>query len=229
MLPLIVIRPEPGNAATLAAARGMGMEAQGAPLFEVRARAWEPPAADQFDALLVGSANVFRLGGPALAKFRGLPVWAVGATTARAAQAKGFVVARTGAGGLQAVLAEVPPGARVLRLAGAERVPLDPPEGVTLEERVVYASEPRALPAELAEQLRSPAVVLLHSAEAAHHFAAECDRMAVDRARIALCAIGPRVSAAAGEGWRAVGTAPCPAEVPLLAKARDLCQTVAAD
>lgn len=229
MLPLIVIRPEPGNAATVAAATGQGLSAIGTPLFVVRPRAWEAPPADQFDAMLVGSANVFRLGGPALAAYRALPVHAVGATTARAAAAKGFVVAATGTGGLQAVLARVPAGTRVLRLAGEERVALTPPAGVTVEERVVYASEPVPLPPELAAVLREPAVVMLHSADAARHLAAECDRLGLDRGRIALATIGPRVSAAAGDGWQAVAAAASPAEAPLLAKARDLCHTAAWD
>ena len=57
MIPLIVIRPEPGCSASLSAARAMpGLEAHGFPLFEVVARSWEPPAPDRFDALLVGSA-----------------------------------------------------------------------------------------------------------------------------------------------------------------------------
>lgn len=229
MLPVVVIRPEPGNAETVAAAADLGLAAIGVPLFAIRPRAWDAPPAERFDALLVGSANAFRLGGPGLDAYRGLPVHAVGQATARAATAQGFTVASAGAGGLQAVLARVPAPARLLRLAGEERVPLIPPQGVTVEERVVYASEPVPMPARLAERLRDPAVVLLHSAEAARHFAAECDRIGLDRACISLASIGPRVSAAAGAGWRAVAEAASPAAAPLLAVARDLCQTPARD
>lgn len=225
MLPLIVIRPEPGNAATVAAANGLGLTVLGVPLFVVEPRAWEAPPAEAFDVLLAGSANVFRLGGPGLAAYRTLPVHAVGATTARAAAAKGFVVATVGSGGLQTVLARVPAGTRVLRLAGEERVRLTAPAGVTVEERVVYASRPLPMPPELAAVLRHPAAVMLHSAEAAGHLAAECDRVGLDRGGIALVTIGPRVSAAAGAGWRTVAEAATPAEAPLLARARDLCHT----
>lgn len=229
MVPLIVIRPEPGNAGTVAAATGMGLTALGAPLFEVKPCDWQPPPVEAFDALLAGSANVFRLGGPDLAAYRHLPVHAVGATTARAAAAKGFVVTATGVGGLQTVLARVPAGTRLLRLAGEERVALAPPAGVSITERVVYASEAVPLPADLAQVLRQPAVVVLHSAEAARHLAAECDRLGLDRQRLALATIGSRVTAAAGVGWHAVAEAESPAEVPLLAKARDLCHTPAWD
>lgn len=229
MLPLVVIRPEPGNAATVAAARGLGLDARGFPLFSVQPRAWQAPPVETFNALLAGSANVFRLGGPGLAAYRTLPVHAVGKTTARAAAAKGFVVSTSGVGGLQAVLARVPAGTRLLRLAGAERVPLTLPAGVTLEECVVYASAPQPMPATLAAALVDPAVVVLHSAEAARHFASECERLGVDRGRLALATIGPRVSAAAGSGWLALAEAESPAEVALLAKARDLCHTAAWD
>lgn len=229
MLPVVVIRPEPGNATTVAAATELGLKAIGVPLFEVGPRPWDAPPAEAFDALLAGSANAFRLGGPKLAAYRALPVHAVGAATARAAAALGFVVSATGTGGLQAVLARVPAGTRVLRLAGEERVPLCPPAGVTIEERVVYASEPVPMPPPLADLLRRPAVVMLHSAEAARHFAAECDRLGLGREPISLATIGPRVSAAAGHGWRTIAEAASPAEAPLLAKACDLCQTAGRD
>lgn len=225
MLPLIVIRPEPGNGLTVAAARDMGLEAIGVPLFQVQPRDWAVPAAADFDALLAGSANVFRLGGSGLAALRALPVHAVGQTTAQAATAAGFTVTAVGTGGLQTVLAQIAPGTRVLRLAGEERVALDPPAGVSMIERTVYASEPGPMPDDLAVRLRGPAVIALHSAEAARHFAAECDRHGIDRGNLALVTIGPRVSESAGAGWRAIAAAEQPAELPLLAKARDLCHT----
>lgn len=225
MLPLVVIRPEPGNAGTVAAARGLGLTAIGVPLFMVRARDWTAPDPADFDALLVGSANAFRLGGTPLAALRDLPVHAVGTTTARAAAARGFTVAAVGAGGLQTVLDRIPDGLRILRLAGEERITLVPRPGVRLDEQVVYASEPQPLPPALAEHLRRPAVIALHSAEAARHFAAECDRLAIDRSQLSLASIGPRVTAAAGDGWRTVVDAETPAEMPLLAKAKDLCHT----
>lgn len=225
MIPLCVIRPEPGCAASVAAARAQGLEAFGFPLFAVAPQAWEAPPADRFDGLLAGSANVFRHGGPALAAYRHIPVHAVGSTTADAARAAGFPVATVGQGGLQRVLDGIPSGTRLLRLAGAERIALIPPPGVQLSERTVYASRPCPLPAALAALLARPAVIALHSAEAARHFAAECDRLAVPRGVLRLACIGPRVAEAAGSGWAAVGIAPDPSETGLLAKATELCQT----
>jgi len=228
-LPLIVIRPEPGATATVAAARELGLSARAFALFEVTPVPWRPPDPADFDLILAGSSNVFRHGGDGLAALAGLPVHAVGEATAEAARAAGFTVAATGARGLQPVLSALPPGSRALRLAGAERIVLTPPEGVTMAERTVYAATPRPLPPELAELLAAPAVIALHSAEAARHLAAELDRLGLQRRQLALATIGPRVTAAAGEGWRAVLTADSPNEPALLAKARDLCHTAFPD
>lgn len=225
MIPLCVIRPEPGCAASLAAARALGLEAHGFPLFAIAALPWEAPDPARFDALLAGSGNVFRHGGPALAALRRLPVYAVGTATADAARAAGFSVTAIGSGGLQGVLDTIPAGKRLLRLAGAERILLVVPPGVTMTERVVYASEPLHMPADLVRLLEDPAVVALHSAEAARHFAAECERCGVVRAGLRLACIGPRVAAAAGSGWDMIATAAAPSETALLAKAAELCQT----
>ena len=70
MKPLYVIRPEPGCAATMRAARAMGLEAHGFPLFEVRPLGWDAPPAASFDALLIGSANALRHGGAAFAAYQ---------------------------------------------------------------------------------------------------------------------------------------------------------------
>ena len=94
LIPAIVIRPEPGCAATVAAARDWGLEAHGFPLFAVQPRDWSPPAASDVDALLIGSANALRLGGPALEGLRGLPAFAVGAATAEAVVAVDGLAAR---------------------------------------------------------------------------------------------------------------------------------------
>lgn len=219
-----VIRPEPGCTATVAAARAQGLDARGTPLFAIKPCEWDLPN-EQFDAIIVGSANAFRHGGTNLARLRHLPVLAVGTSTADAARAAGFSVAASGSGDLQALLDRLDPAhRRLLRLAGAERVALDPRAGVEMAERVVYASEPLPMPDGLADSLREGGIVLLHSAAAARHFALECDRLAVPRDRLALAAIGPRVAAAAGGGWRDLVSAGQPDDRALLALARSLCQ-----
>ncbi len=230
MIPLIVIRPQPGCAATLMAAQGLGLDARAFPLFAVRPLAWEAPPRDSFDALLIGSANALRPGGGALAGWRGTPAYAVGETTAEAARSAGLDVVATGEGGLQALLGTLKPEhRRLLRLAGQKRVALAPPPGVTLSERIVYASEAQPMPAELAAILKKPCVVLLHSAEAAHHFAGQCDTHAIPRRLIALAALGPRIAAAVGDGWAAVTAAAAPHDHALLELAGEMCQTLPED
>jgi uroporphyrinogen-III synthase len=224
-LPLLILRPEPGASATLAAARKLGLEARAFPLFAVRPLGWEPPAQGEVDALLLGSANALRHAGDALALYRGLPAYAVGETTAEAAQAAGLNVIATGRGGLQPLLsALLPHHHRLLRLAGRERIVLDPPPTVAITTREVYASEPLPMPEGLAKALAGPALVLLHSGEAAARFAHVCEEAHVDRTAIALAAIGPRVAERAGEGWAQVRSAPSADDTALLALAVEMCQ-----
>jgi uroporphyrinogen-III synthase len=212
--PVLVLRPEPGCAETLAAARGRGLEAIAAPLFAIQPVAWTAPDASAFDALLVGSANAFRQGGSGLAAVIRLPVLAVGDRTADAARAAGFRVAATGQGGLQAVIETVEAPARLLRLSGETRVELVPPPGVEVVDATVY----RAVAA-----LRAGAVAMLHSAEAARRFAAECDRLGIARGTVRLAALASRIAEAAGEGWAQVCTAAQVTDCALLALATDMC------
>lgn len=225
MVPLVIIRPEPGNAATTAMAQSLRMEAHGFPLFDVIARSWEAVPSERADALLVGSANVFRHGGRGLGVLKDLPVYAVGDATAAAARAAGFAIATIGAGSMQAVLDELArEHRRLLRLAGEERVALSLPKGVTVEERVVYATIALPFPDELAAVLRQPAIIALHSAEAARHLSAQCVTHGIRRAPLRIAALSPRISAAAGDGWGDVAAPAYPDDKALLALARQMCQ-----
>lgn len=225
MIPVIVIRPEPGNAATLAAAQALGLDARGYPLFDMAPAPWSAPDPAPYCALLVGSANVFRLGGAGLARLRGLPVHAVGAVTAEAGSAAGFAVASIGEGGLQPMVSALPPG-RYLRLAGEKRVPLAMPEGVEVDDVVVYAAAGLPMPPELIRLLADPAVVLLHSGEAAAHFAAESARVGVVRGNVALACLAPRIGLMAGEGWQNIEIAETRSDQAVLALAVQMCKKV---
>lgn len=225
MIPVLVVRAEPACTATVRAARAKGLDAHGYPMFDVRPLGWEPPPADSFDALLIGSANALRHGGPGLAAYRGKPAYAVGKATAEAARAAGFEVVATGEGGLQDLLSRLAPGhRRLLRLAGRARVDLTLAAGLAMAERVVYASEPLPMPPKLAARLEAGGLVLLHSREAGVHFAAECQRCGIDRAALRIAAIGPRVAAAMGPGWAQLASAPSPNDEALLALAGQMCQ-----
>lgn len=225
MLPVIVIRPEPGNAATVAAARKCGLEPHAFPLFDMAPAPWTAPDPAPYRALLAGSANIFRLGGAGLDRLKSLPVHAVGAVTAEAAGASGFAVEAIGEGGLQPMVSALPPG-RYLRLAGEKRVPLAMPQGVEVDDVVVYAAAGLPMPAALAELLRRPALVLLHSGEAAAHFAAESDRLGVERKTISLACLAPRIGLTAGEGWQHIEIAETRTDQAVLALAVQMCDKV---
>ena len=224
-LPVLILRPEPGASATLAAARGAGLAAHAFPLFEVRPLPWEPVPPADVDALLLGSANALRRGGGALALYRGMPAYCVGETTAQAARAAGLDVVAAGRGGLQSLLGALAPGhRRLLRLAGRERTVLAVPPGVEVVTREVYASEPVPPPPGLVALLARPALALLHSGEAAARLAHVCDEAGTGRAAIRLAAIGPRVAQRAGGGWADLRCAEIPDDAALLALAVRMCQ-----
>jgi len=220
---VVTIRPEPGSAATVSAGLALGLTIEPWPLFEIRPLAWDAPPVDQVDALLIGSANAVRHAGPALAAFHKKPVHAVGEATARAARAVGLTVETVGPGVLQPLVDTLQPPLRLLRLTGAEHVRVTPPSGITIETRVGYDSAPLPLPSGAATRLREGALVLLHSAVAARHLAAECDRLAIARGTVRLAALGSRIATAAGEGWGEVRSAVEPSEAALLSLAREMC------
>lgn len=219
----LALRPEPGLSATLEKARAMGLAITGLALSEIRAVAWDCPDPASFDGLLIGSANAILHGGEHLARLTAKPVYAVGEATAAAARVAGFTVAMTGSGGLQGVLDAIPAPCHLLRIAGEEHVPLVPPAGVSFAEVIAYRSVMLPLDPVAALLASGEALVLLHSAATAAHFASECGRLGLSRETITLTALGPRIAAAAGEGWASVHTATRPDEAALLQLAFDLC------
>lgn len=221
---ILALRPEPGLSATLAKARALGLSITGHALSDIRAVAWDCPDPATIDGLLIGSANAFLHGGPHLARLTDKPVFAVGEATAAAAREAGFTVARVGSGGLQGVLDTISGPAHLLRIAGEERIVLTPPPGVTFEEVIAYRSQPLPIDPVAALLAAGEVLVLLHSAATARHFAAECDRLGLAREAIALAALGPRISDAAGGGWRSMEVAAHPDEAALLEMVFDLCQ-----
>ena len=212
---LAVLRPEPGNAATAARVEALGLRAIRLPLFEVLPLAWEPPEPRAFDTLLLTSANAVCHAGPALVRFQALPVLAVGAATARAAEQAGFEVARVGSDGLASLLAGAG-GRRALYLHAAEaRVPAHPIIAAALP---IYASDALPLSREDLHPLLGN-VALLHSVRAARRLGELLPPP--DRARIRLATLSPAVATAAGDGWEQVVIATEVSDAALLASARD--------
>lgn len=222
---LIAIRPEPGLSATLTRAEGMGMTVAGFPLFALRPLQWDVPDAAAYDGLLLGSANAIRHAGEGLRALAGLPAYCVGVETAKATRGAGLTVARAGHSNLQDLLDRlVGERLRLLRLTGQVHAPLTPPLGITITARLVYAVDAMPIADALAARLRDGAVVLLHSGEAAAHFASECDRLGLARARIGLAVLAPRIAESAGNGWACVEAAAAPDDARLLALAARMCK-----
>ncbi|RJF94005.1 uroporphyrinogen-III synthase [Sphingomonas cavernae] len=219
--PLLVLRPEPGNAATIARANALGLEAITVPLFEIVPIEWQAPGSAHFDALMVTSANAVRHGGEALKHYAALPVYAVSAATGETLAAAGFSDIRVGPGdaiGLIELL--VRDGvSRVLHLCGEDRREPDP-QGVEIERVAVYAARAIAEPAGLAEAVARQPVAMAHSPRAAARLSA----LVSDRSQIALAAISANAAVASGIGWRAVAIADAPTDQALLAIAARMCK-----
>lgn len=225
-LPLVLLRPEPGWSHSAAAARALGLTVAGSPLFTIETVAWEMPDAARYDGLLMGSANAIRHAGDGLGRLTALPVLAVGKQTAQVARDAGLTVAQMGEGGLQSLLDTLAGrNLNLLHLRGEASVPLDPPPGIAIDQRIVYRSTPETLDSASAGLLADGAVVALHSGEAARQFADECDRLQIARNTIDIAALAPRIAESAGSGWRSIHIADAPQDARLLALARHLCHT----
>lgn len=217
MRPLAVLRPEPGNAATCARIVSAGAVALPLPLFVVHALAWTPPDADDFDALLLTSANAVRHGGAALHGYAHLPVYAVGSATAAAAEAAGLTVTGVGGGDAAEIAALMVSAGitRTLHLAGRDRSRDDLPNVTATV--AVYASEVVPLSADALLQLAG-SVALIHSPRAGARLA----EAAPDPAMIRVAAISPAALTAARAGWAATIVADDPTDAALIAAALSL-------
>jgi len=101
---LLVTRPEPDASETARRLCALGHSVDVAPMMEI-AFSPEPAALGAPAALLLTSRNAVRAleGWPSATAWRGLPVYAVGETTAALARAVGFNDVRTGAGDVTAL------------------------------------------------------------------------------------------------------------------------------
>jgi len=198
-----------------------------APIFQIEPISWPAPPPGQYDGLFITSANAVRQAGKALAGYRSIPAYAVGAATARALKAAGFPHIRTGRGDAAAMLAlAADDGVRhALHLAGEDYRDVAH-HAIRIDRQIVYRSAARgALPQKALSALREgEAVALLHSGRAASRFAELCDLDQLDRALVSIAALAPAVLEAAGMGWRATIAAAKPDDAALLAAAARLCQ-----
>jgi uroporphyrinogen-III synthase len=89
---ILVTRPQPDNAATVAALREKGFEVLAAPMLRFETVAFQDDSDARYGAVVVTSANALRAveGQAAIARLKELPLFAVGERTAEAASEAGF-------------------------------------------------------------------------------------------------------------------------------------------
>lgn len=220
--PLVVFRPEPGASATAKRARQAGWAVTLLPLFEIAPLAWEPPDADDFDAVLMTSANAVRCGGPRLADYRALPLYAVGGQSAEAARQFGFGTVIAGETNVAALADRIrAEGAvRLFHPCGEHRRTFDE-SGLTIVHVPVYAAR-RVAPPDLAQAIGDNAILLVHSPRAARYLDTLCAAQGIARGTLSLVAISEAALAEAGTGWRAALAAERPTDAAMLAAASSL-------
>jgi uroporphyrinogen-III synthase len=215
MTRILVLRPEPGAAATVGKARKLGLDAVAVSLFTIDPIEWTAPDGGAFDGILLTSANTVKFGGEALHALRGLKVYAVGEPTADAAREAGFDIAASGDAGVDRLLGSIEPDLKLLHLCGTE---LREPDGAKQE--VTRVPVYRATPVEAPDlSAASGSVVMVHSPRAGRRFA----ELMHDRGTIAIAAISEAAAEAVGDGWQKVATAEQPNDDALLALAARLC------
>ena len=210
--PVLILRPEPGNAATVVQANLQGLSAVGYPVFEIEAVEWAAQLPSTYEAVLLTSANSVFHSRSGLETYRHLPVYAVGSATAKAARAAGLMVKAEGSLGVDALLARVQPK-KLLHLAGEDATQLSPHSHI-IDQVAVYRSCPIVPSPPFWAILEQAPIALLHSARAATYFRGLTKSAKIDR--ISIVAISAKVAMAAGSGWEAVALAAHPRDEAMI-------------
>lgn len=179
---VLVTRPEPGASATATALAGAGFEPVILPLTRiVPLRPDLPSDPGRFDAVVATSANAVRNSPPKLARLlAGTRLFAVGAATAAAAREAGFGKVAEGPGDAEGlarhIAATLPPGSRLLYLAGRIRRPemesLLAEAGMDVAVVETYSTEAAGIGDVPPGRDRRFLAVLVHSAGAAKAYSA---------------------------------------------------------
>jgi uroporphyrinogen-III synthase len=221
---VVVTRPLPEAERTAAALRSRGHDVLVAPLMHIETIAAD--LAGEFAAVVITSANAIRGLTPAQReKLTSLPMFVVGARTAKAARAAGFsnVISADGDGGdLAELVARQCKGETVLYLAGADRA-FDLEEelrrmGVTANTVVVYRAVTVPYPAALTNALRIGAVdaVLHFSKRSAENYVAGSHAAAIELSQMHACLSAQVAAPLLAAGASDVRVASRPDEAALL-------------
>ncbi len=222
-LPLLLLRPQPGNDASAMRARAMELEVIQVPLFDLLPADGGPLPPGPYDALLLTSINGVRFGATIMAAFAGLPAYAVGETTADAARFAGHARVITGGGNAQSTAAMMAADGHrcVLHIAGEDVRPFDS-LGVSIVRYTVYRTIQRDMVAvRAALNGLGPVVAAVHSPRAAIHFASLIP--ATRRMRIHVAVISDAAARVSGKGWASVAVSGAPDDTALLHCAKTLC------
>lgn len=220
---VLILRPEPAASASAAAATARGLNAHVHPLFAPQPLDWTPPRPEDFDAFLLTSANGVRWAGPDLARYRHLPAYAVGASTARALHDAGFENVTAGTADGSAIAARIAhDGHRaVLHLAGKRTAPLDPGP-LHIRRIAIYAMLPAPDADALPALVRPGDILLIHSPRAGERAAALLPPSL--RGTLHIVAISRAAALAAGDGWASSQATQQPLDDDMLALAARLCK-----
>lgn len=220
--PLLLVRPQPGNDRSAAAARALGIEVVQIPLFEIAPVPQDAVPEGPFDALLVTSVNGAVHGADLLRHYADLPVFTVGETSAQAVRAHGGLDVHVGGGDAATTIPLLAAAGHrvVLHLCGEEVRPFDSGP-LTVVRHIVYRSEARdARHFTKALVTLPPAVIAVHSPAAGRRLNA---LMPPSLRYHIVIAISEAAAQAVGQGWRTVKVSPTPDDSGLLHLAGTLC------
>lgn len=216
---VVILRPQPGADATADAASALGLETLLAPLFAVEPLDWTPPGPEQFDALMLTSANAARHAGPVLLRYAALPLFVVGEATAQAARTAGLNPTHIGTRDAAALVEDMRRAGirRALHLCGAEVVAAEA-EGLSIRRIPVYHTRETG---EALALLQPGDICLVHSPRSGARLGTLV--MPDQRASLCLIAISDTACIAAGTGWAHRVAAQHPSDAAMLALAEELC------
>ena len=220
---ILILRPQPGADRTAERARQLGLSPVVHPLFAPETLDWPAPPAQDFDALLLTSANGARCAGPALKAYHALPTYAVGQATADALHAAGWDDVAAGDADGSAIAARIARDGhrRVLHIAGTTVAPIEAGPLAITRIAVYHMAALPSDPALIAAATQG-AILLVHSPRAGKQLAAQMPQ--ARRGALHLIAISANVLAACGDGWASAACPPRPDDDEMLALARALCE-----
>lgn len=220
--PVLVIRPEPGNAATVSRAQSRGLLTHAVPLFEIETVEWSADEPDRYVGVLLTSANAVRRAGSLVQRYTHLPAFAVGDNTADAARRAGFVSVVSGEGDVSRLIAQIATLGlhRLLHLSGEDVTSFDA-LGIDIDRRIVYRAQARDPGLSLGAAVERNPIILVHSARAGKRLAELVPAPA--KASCAIVAISNPVADAVGAGWEKVAVARDPRDEAMLDQAASFC------